>query len=253
MSNTSYVDLILDTLKSKAYLATDVNGKIIAGSTPDLSGYVPYTGATTDVNLGSHNLTLVGNLSVTGNIIPQGALNLGGYGLVNVNPTQGNYDFVVSSEDDANFFRVDATDAGKVGIGAGSAPTALLHLGAGTATAGTAPLKLTSGTLLATPEAGALEFNTDSLYFTQTSSGTRHTLLRGTLTTTRILFASLYGIVVDNANLTFDATNNIVITPRIKLTPGSAPGTPAEGQIYVNSTDHHLYFYNGSGWVQCDN
>lgn len=44
---------------------------------------------------------------------------------------------------------------------------------AGTATAGTAPIKLTSGTLLSTAEAGAIEFNTDSLYFTQTTSTTR--------------------------------------------------------------------------------
>ena len=44
---------------------------------------------------------------------------------------------------------------------------------AGTATAGTAPLKFTSGTLLGTPEAGAVEFNTDSLYFTITTGTTR--------------------------------------------------------------------------------
>ncbi len=44
---------------------------------------------------------------------------------------------------------------------------------AGTATAGTAPLKLTSGTLMTTPEAGAAEFNTDSLYFTITTGTVR--------------------------------------------------------------------------------
>jgi len=44
---------------------------------------------------------------------------------------------------------------------------------AGTATAGTAPLKFTSGTLLSTPEAGATEFNTDSLYFTITTGTVR--------------------------------------------------------------------------------
>lgn len=47
---------------------------------------------------------------------------------------------------------------------------------AGTATAGTAPLKFTSGTLLSTPEAGAIEFNTDRLYFTQTTNTTRKTI-----------------------------------------------------------------------------
>lgn len=43
----------------------------------------------------------------------------------------------------------------------------------GTATAGTAPLKFSSGTLLSTPEAGAVEFDTDSLYFTVTTGTTR--------------------------------------------------------------------------------
>lgn len=44
---------------------------------------------------------------------------------------------------------------------------------AGTATAGTAPLKFTSGTLLSTPEAGAVEFNSDTLYFTITTGTVR--------------------------------------------------------------------------------
>ncbi len=44
---------------------------------------------------------------------------------------------------------------------------------AGTATGGTAPLKFTSGTLLTTPEAGALEFNNNFLYFTITSGTVR--------------------------------------------------------------------------------
>lgn len=47
---------------------------------------------------------------------------------------------------------------------------------AGTATAGTAPLKFTSGTLLTTPEAGAIEFNSDKLYFTKTTGPTRQTV-----------------------------------------------------------------------------
>lgn len=44
---------------------------------------------------------------------------------------------------------------------------------AGTATAGTAPLKFTSGTLLTAAEAGAMEFNNDSLFFTITTGTTR--------------------------------------------------------------------------------
>jgi hypothetical protein len=44
---------------------------------------------------------------------------------------------------------------------------------AGTASAGTAPLKFTTGTLLSTPEAGAMEFAGDNFYLTQTSSSVR--------------------------------------------------------------------------------
>lgn len=43
----------------------------------------------------------------------------------------------------------------------------------GTAAVGTAPLKFTTGALLTTPEAGAVEFNVDNLYFTQTTGNTR--------------------------------------------------------------------------------
>jgi hypothetical protein len=44
---------------------------------------------------------------------------------------------------------------------------------AGTTSAGTAPITLTSGTLMTTPEAGAVEFNTDTVYFTITTGTVR--------------------------------------------------------------------------------
>ncbi len=46
----------------------------------------------------------------------------------------------------------------------------------GTAAANTAPLKFQSGTLLTAPEPGAVEFDTDQLYFTQTTSNIRKTI-----------------------------------------------------------------------------
>lgn len=61
---------------------------------------------------------------------------------------------------------------GKVGF-KNTAPTALIHPGAGTAAAGTAPLKFTSGPLLTTPEAGAVEFLTDAFYATITTGAAR--------------------------------------------------------------------------------
>jgi len=39
----------------------------------------------------------------------------------------------------------------------------------------------------------------------------------------------------------------------LKLTPtASPPATVEEGVVYMD-TDHHLYVYNGSSWVQLDN
>ena len=61
---------------------------------------------------------------------------------------------------------------GKVGIGT-TTPTALLMLAAGTATANTAPLKFTSGTNLATPEAGAIEYN-NTFHVTNSDATRRH-------------------------------------------------------------------------------
>lgn len=50
---------------------------------------------------------------------------------------------------------------------------------AGTTAAGTAPIKLTSGALMSAAEAGAIEFLTDKLYFTQTTSTTRRVIAMG--------------------------------------------------------------------------
>ena len=47
---------------------------------------------------------------------------------------------------------------------------------AGTAAAGTAPIKLNSGALLSAPEAGAIEFLMDKIFFTQTTGTTRKTI-----------------------------------------------------------------------------
>jgi len=64
---------------------------------------------------------------------------------------------------------------GSTYIGGSVNATARLHLAAGTATASTAPLKLTAGTLLTTPETGAIEFASSRLTFTPAS--TRHDVL----------------------------------------------------------------------------
>lgn len=70
--------------------------------------------------------------------------------------------------------RMMIDQSGNVGIGQ-TTPTAVLHLKAGTATASTAPLKFTSGTLLTTAEAGAVEFLSDAYYGTITTGAARKT------------------------------------------------------------------------------
>ena len=94
--------------------------------------------------------------------------NAYGLYLAGVEGSSLTYDVYAADSGANNYF------AGKVGIGQ-TTPTALLHLKAGTATASTAPLKFTSGTLLTTAEAGAIEFLTDKFYGTITTGAVRHT------------------------------------------------------------------------------
>lgn len=64
--------------------------------------------------------------------------------------------------------------AGKIGVG-NSSPTAWIDLPSSSEDAGTAPIKLATGTLMTTPEAGAIEYDGNHLYYT-TSSGARQQL-----------------------------------------------------------------------------
>lgn len=115
-----------------------------------------------------------------------GATQYGGIGVAGVNTQLLSSsvvgDFIIKNvqakdvligASDTEVLRV--TFGGRVGIGI-TAPTATFMMRAGTAAAQTAPIKLVSGTLMSTPEAGAIEFLTDRLYFTKTTGPTRETL-----------------------------------------------------------------------------
>jgi len=69
------------------------------------------------------------------------------------------------------FLQKEHYDTGADNVANGGHKTVTIR--AGTSTAGTAPLKFTSGTLLGSAEAGAMEFNTDTLYFTITTGTVR--------------------------------------------------------------------------------
>lgn len=103
------------------------------------------------------------------------------------------YGFVSSLVDGAGNPRLDFGSNGStsvlsiynsssVGIGSITSPTARLHLPAGTATANTAPLKLASGTLMTTPETGAIEY--DGTHYYATIGSTRYQLDQQSGTTT---------------------------------------------------------------------
>jgi len=62
--------------------------------------------------------------------------------------------------------------------------------------------------------------------------------------------------VTGGAGLTLQYTNATFTTPTIdsiKLTPGTTPGSPVEGQIYYNDVDNVVYVWNGSTWNQLSN
>lgn len=92
---------------------------------------------------------------------------------VNAGTTSADNGFRVISQDDSTDYFFVRGD-GNVGIGlAGVGVTAKLHIKAGTASASTAPLKFTSGTVLSSAEAGAIEFTTDDFFATITTGAAR--------------------------------------------------------------------------------
>jgi hypothetical protein len=149
------------------------------------------------VQAGALNLyygLLVSNPSVTGT----GSLGFS-YGIRISDLTSAGTNYSIYSGSAPSYF------AGNIGIGQTTA-SAYLHIKAGTTTAGTAPLKLTSGTLLGTPEVGAIEFLADDYYATITTGTARKGLILndGTnLTSGRVPIATTNGRLTDDADLTF--------------------------------------------------
>ncbi|AZZ36298.1 hypothetical protein CIK05_05670 [Bdellovibrio sp. qaytius] len=89
--------------------------------------------------------------------------------------------------------------AGRVGVGSTLMPTAKLHIGSGSTTI--AALKLTSGSLLASPASGAIEYDGVSLYYTD---GTN---------TRRTIAANAQNGTYDAVSTVANSTGNISIYP----------------------------------------
>jgi hypothetical protein len=146
----------------------------------------------------------------------------------------------------------------KFGIGINA--TARLHVVGGTATANTAPIKFTAGTNLTTPEAGTIEFDGNSLFFT--TGSTRSTILTNTnpasITGNLVVTGSLLvsGSVRLNGNAGVNITGNTQITGSLLLsgsslvagiTPIPLAGTIKDGVTSVlgSLNDWNSNYYQG--------
>lgn len=125
---------------------------------------------------------------------------------------------------------------GNVGIGI-QTPTAKLHLKAGTTAASTAPLKLTSGALMTTAEAGAVEFLTDDLYATITTGAARKKLVLSEISGAARMPQSGAALVTGNAVLVAGtvtvSTTAATTNAKILLTRKTSGGTIGTGITYT--------------------
>jgi hypothetical protein len=137
-----------------------------------------------------------------------------GYVPAGINGTDQNaIKFVVSKGGTPNTAMV-IRESGNVGLGTPE-PTAVVMLKAGTATANTAPLKFTSGTLTTTAEAGAMEFLTDTLYFTRTTGAVRSkivTTTTGRVTAQTAANASVATHTAGPSDWSYEVSANVLVT-----------------------------------------
>ena len=128
-------------------------------------------------------------------------------------------------------------------LGLNITPTARITLPAGTATAGTAPLKLTTGIPLTSPEVGAIEFTTDSIYFTITTGAARkYVALTEGLTSGQVTFATTNGRLTDAATLTWDGTTLLTTRVAVNTSGQSVTFTAYYG---VNSDGRNIWIGGG--------
>lgn len=120
---------------------------------------------------------------------------------------------------------------GNVGIGEVD-PSAVLHLKAGTASAGTAPVKLTAGTNLSTPEAGAIEYDGTSLYFTP--STTRKVLLTGLRRVQSLNFPTITARTSSELTVTVP---NAAVGNSCNCSPQSSIATRLQWDCYVSAAN----------------
>ena len=134
----------------------------------------------------------------------------------------------------------DGTSGGSFGVG--TSPTARLHIAAGSTAASSAPLKLTSGTVMTTAEAGALEFTTDDFFATITTAAARKAFVLddgARLTSGRIPIATTNGRLIDGPSVA--SVNTTGLTANVGATtlyavPASGAGMYRISMLIVETT-----------------
>lgn len=125
--------------------------------------------------------------------------------------------------------------AAPVRLGDTTRPTHRLEIAAGSASI--APILLTSGTVLTTAAAGAIEFNTDDFFATITTGAARKAFVLddGTrLTSGRVPFATTNGRLIDNAAFLFAAGTGLTLSALNLITDtttGMKVGTAANQKL----------------------
>lgn len=242
--------------------ATDNTGIPITGFKINSTGYVGTIRIQTDVS-GSTAKSLLA--------YGKASLDYWMTGLDNTNYVLRN------ATNNANVWLVSSafgrTGIGMVGIAPPASPTAMIHIAASDGAQNNAPLKFTTGTLMATPQVGAFEYNVDKIYFTISTGTTRKeiTLNDQALTAGRIALVGTNGRITDSADFTTSgsillATNiqvagNITsngfmraggggatsghliagaataVRANLNLGAGVAPTTPTNGDIWFDGTN----------------
>lgn len=171
LTNFTGADVSIDDITATGNITANTAGKVASFASVQAAATISATG-----NVTGGNLVTAGVVTSTGNV--QGG-NIRTAGLVSAT---GN----VTGQNIVGYVR----------------PTA------GGTTSGTAALQLTSGSLLATPAAGAFEYDGTAFYATQTASQ------RGTLTPIiyQVLSADYTGSDVNTAQKVFNASTNGALT-----------------------------------------
>lgn len=215
------------------FQSSTVNGATVVGAIPNGSSpaaaYLVYNNSTpTNSN--------AGYFQSTGSAVSVGSIAVGAGTLLP-------FDFQM-----AGTTQLRMSTTGTLFVGGSTTATARLHIAAGTATASTAPLKFTSGNLLGTAEAGAVEFLADKFYGTITTGAARVevTLNDAALTATRVPFATTNGRLTDDSTMTFAAA--VFTAPQLKslaaagrVTVESSSTNPTYVQYIVSGTSGGLH------------